>query len=189
MWLFRPGRAVSRLGRPGGAGCLGTTPRVAPLASLVRPLRLVDTSPARLGTASMSAPRELSRTSPFSPLQLRTYNIQKVINWPRIKKNVLEVETKQRTTKNRNHAEVLKTFRLSRFGWERRRARLRGGNRRRRSWLDKKNSKKIEYVHRVDMLKMIRTATYFKLRIRDFPKDGNPNYRETRAIVGSHFGT
>ena len=29
---------------------------------------------------------------------------------------------------------------------------------------------------------------YWKLRIRDFPKDPNPNVRETRSIVGSHFG-
>ena len=32
------------------------------------------------------------------------------------------------------------------------------------------------------------SARYFKLRIRDFPKDPNPNVRETRGIVGSHFG-
>ena len=116
------------------------------------------------------------------------YDIKRVVNWWRNKRYALEVENRQRTTKNRNHAEVLKRFRLSRFGWQRRRARLRDGKRRRRSWLDKKNSKKIDYVHRVDMLKMIRSATYFKLRIRDFPKDPNPNVRETRGLVGSHFG-
>eukprot|EP00435_Cladocopium_sp_Y103_P052619 s1448_g16.t1 len=128
------------------------------------------------------------KTFPMTHVQTRGYNIQKVVNWFRIKRYALEVESKQRSTKNRNHAEVLKRFRLSRFGWQRRRSRLRDGKRRRRSWLDKKNSKKIDYVHRVDMLKMIRSATYFKLRIRDFPKDPNPNVRETRGIVGSHFG-
>ncbi|CAE7236035.1 unnamed protein product [Symbiodinium pilosum] len=93
-----------------------------------------------------------------------------------------------RTTKNRNHAEVLKRFRLTRFGWERRRAHLRDGKKRRRSPQQKRNVNKIDFVHRHDMLKMVRTATYFKLRIRDFPKDPNPNIKETRAIVGSHFG-
>ena len=39
-----------------------------------------------------------------------------------------------------------------------------------------------------DQHKSAAIARYWKLKIRDFPKDGNPNYRETRQIVGSHFG-
>ncbi|CAE7570264.1 unnamed protein product [Symbiodinium sp. CCMP2456] len=101
---------------------------------------------------------------------------------------VLKQVTKMRTTKSRNHAEVLKRFRLTRFGWERRRAHLRDGKKRRRSPQQKRNTNKIDFVHRHDMLKMVRTASYFKLRIRDFPKDPNPNIKSTRAIVGSHFG-
>ena len=65
----------------------------------------------------------LSRAARAPPLEApawpRRYRIQSVINWPRIRKNaaghsgffalgeVLEVETKQRTTKNRSHAEAL----------------------------------------------------------------------------------
>ncbi|CAE7370026.1 unnamed protein product [Symbiodinium microadriaticum] len=126
--------------------------------------------------------------APAQAVQVRSYNLRRVIPWFRVRTNVLKQETKMRTTKNRNHAEVLKRFRLTRFGWERRRAHLRDGKKRRRSPQQKRNTNKIDFVHRHDMLKMVRTATYFKLRIRDFPKDPNPNIKSTRAIVGSHFG-
>merc|ERR1712014_432305 len=99
----------------------------------------------------------------------RAYRVQTRIPWARVRSKVLANEGKQRTTKNRNHAEVLKRFRLTRFGWERRRARFHGWKKRRRSAASKAQSRKIQFVHRTDMLKMIRTATYFKLRIRDFP--------------------
>eukprot|EP00434_Breviolum_minutum_P039757 symbB.v1.2.035320.t1/scaffold4725.1/size35780/2 len=63
---------------------------------------------------------------PMAHMQMRWgYDIKRVVNWWRNKRYALEVENRQRTTKNRNHAEVLKRFRLSRFGWQRRRARLR----------------------------------------------------------------
>eukprot|EP00931_Biecheleriopsis_adriatica_P005596 TRINITY_DN107089_c0_g1_i1.p1 TRINITY_DN107089_c0_g1~~TRINITY_DN107089_c0_g1_i1.p1 ORF type:complete len:203 (-),score=24.58 TRINITY_DN107089_c0_g1_i1:104-685(-) len=151
---------------------------------------------AGLGSASAMGARHLLAQGPrpasaflSTPnLQIRTYRVQAKIPWGRVKSKVLAQEGKQRTTKNRNHAEVLKRFRLTRFGWERRRARFHGWKKRRRSSASKENSRKIQFVHRTDMLKMIRTATYFKLRMRDFPKDPNPNIRPTRAIVGSHFG-
>ncbi|CAJ1377826.1 unnamed protein product [Effrenium voratum] len=122
-------------------------------------------------------------------IQCRSYRqrLEKLIPHFRNRTNVLKQEIKQRTTKAKNHAEVLKRFRLSRFGWERRRARLRDGKRRRRKWQNKLNAKAIDYVHRADMLKMIRTAVYFKLRVRDFPRDPNPNLREARQMIGSHF--
>ncbi|CAJ1351142.1 unnamed protein product, partial [Effrenium voratum] len=72
-------------------------------------------------------------------IQCRSYRqrLEKLIPHFRNRTNVLKQEIKQRTTKAKNHAEVLKRFRLSRFGWERRRARLRDGKRRRRKWQNK----------------------------------------------------
>merc|ERR1711865_842623 len=66
----------------------------------------------------------LTLSAPFSAPQRREYRVQTRIPWARVRSRALQSEGKQRTTKNRNHAEVLKRFRLTRFGWERRRARF-----------------------------------------------------------------
>lgn len=112
----------------------------------------------------------------------------KMIPWQRVMGKVYKQEKKQRISKGRNHAEVLKRFRLTRFGWQRRRARLNGRRKRLRSYASKQNSKKIEFVHRSDMRMIRRTAWFYRLKIRDFPHDNNINLKPSRALTGAHFG-
>mmetsp|Transcript_43751 Transcript_43751/g.81645 ORF Transcript_43751/g.81645 Transcript_43751/m.81645 type:complete len:185 (+) Transcript_43751:37-591(+) len=184
MWVARSLRSLSQipwLGNVRTGATLGFVSAFRP------PSQCARLAPTCSALSSVSRSEMVLRTQPWTT-QVRTYNVQRVIPWFRVRTNVLKQEGQMRTTKNRNHAEVLKRFRLTRFGWERRRAHLRDGKKRRRSPQQKRNANRIDFVHRHDMLKMIRQATYFKLRIRDFPSDPNPNIRETRAIVGSHFG-
>mmetsp|Transcript_13511 Transcript_13511/g.24953 ORF Transcript_13511/g.24953 Transcript_13511/m.24953 type:complete len:84 (+) Transcript_13511:2-253(+) len=83
----------------------------------------------------------------------------------------------------------MKRFRLTRFGWERRRSGFNGHRRRLLSWQLKRNRRKIEYLHRVDIIKLVKTAKYHKLKIRDFPRDDrNPNMKPSRLLVPAHFG-
>ena len=95
---------------------------------------------------------------------------------------------KSRKSKGHNHAEVLKRFRLTRFGWERRRAGFHGKKKRLLSYKQKQQTKGITFLHRSDMKMIKRTAWMYKLKLRDFPQNPNPNLRPTRLICGSHFG-
>mmetsp|Transcript_1621 Transcript_1621/g.2547 ORF Transcript_1621/g.2547 Transcript_1621/m.2547 type:complete len:159 (-) Transcript_1621:109-585(-) len=97
-------------------------------------------------------------------------------------------DIKQRSQKGKPHAETLKKFRLTRFGWERRRSRFRGWKKRQRSWLSKSNSRKIQYLHRADEQKLIRQSWFMRLKYRDFPREQNVNLLPIRAIIGCHFG-
>lgn len=97
-------------------------------------------------------------------------------------------EKAQRSSKGKPQAEVMKKFRLTRFGWERRRARLRGWRKRNRSWASKRKSRTIEFTHRGDLAKLYRQCYFLRLKVRDFPREINVNLNPKRALLGSHFG-
>eukprot|EP00747_Dinoflagellata_sp_TGD_P208841 gnl/TRDRNA2_/TRDRNA2_82285_c0_seq1.p1 gnl/TRDRNA2_/TRDRNA2_82285_c0~~gnl/TRDRNA2_/TRDRNA2_82285_c0_seq1.p1 ORF type:complete len:187 (+),score=20.78 gnl/TRDRNA2_/TRDRNA2_82285_c0_seq1:92-652(+) len=160
---------------PSSCGLRPGTPALVP--SAITPQRLALLPPC------MTAPSSRAQL-----LLVRMYHVEKTIPWHRIRRKMQAQEIKQRKSKERNHSEILKRFRLTRFGWERRRARFRGKAKRRRSWLSKRNSRKIEYLHRSDFRKMRNTAPYFTLRVRDLPKDLNINARPERAILPAHLG-
>mmetsp|Transcript_13768 Transcript_13768/g.27809 ORF Transcript_13768/g.27809 Transcript_13768/m.27809 type:complete len:229 (+) Transcript_13768:38-724(+) len=136
---------------------------------------------ARLGAAG--------QVREFSYKKMSANNSQsRRIPWHMVRGKMLENQAKQNRQKGKNHADVLKRFRLTRFGWERRRSRFNGWMKRKRGWLSKRNSRKIEYLHRADEQKLIRQAWFLRLKYRDFPRERNVNLLPARAIVGSHFG-
>merc|ERR1740121_1181137 len=115
-------------------------------------------------------------------------NVLNVIPWNRVMTKVYAQEKKQRYSKAKNHSEVLKRLRLTRFGWERRRARLRGKAKRKRSSASKKKSRTIEFLHRSDFAMIQRASWSYRLRRMDFPQDPNINLRAAREEIGHRFG-
>eukprot|EP00927_Polykrikos_kofoidii_P067658 TRINITY_DN63102_c0_g1_i1.p1 TRINITY_DN63102_c0_g1~~TRINITY_DN63102_c0_g1_i1.p1 ORF type:complete len:245 (-),score=34.78 TRINITY_DN63102_c0_g1_i1:135-869(-) len=118
----------------------------------------------------------------------RAYNVVKAIPWRRVRSRIVAFDRKQRKSKAKNHADTLTRFRLTRFGWERRKAGLRAMAKRRKSWASKKRARTIEYVHRSDINKLIRTVPYMRLKIRDPAINQNVNLRPSRQLVPAHFG-
>merc|ERR1712232_926674 len=110
------------------------------------------------------------------------------VPWKRVRTRELAKANKDNTTKNKNHAESLKRFRLTRFGCERRKAGLNARKKRRWASWKRKRAKTIEFVHRSDLRKLMRAVPYYKFRVRDFPRDPNPNLRPARALLPAHFG-
>merc|ERR1712151_725900 len=94
-------------------------------------------------------------------VQRRNYKAYKVIPWDRVRRRVLESENKWLNFKHKNHSETLKRFRLTRFGWERRRAGLNSTRRRNWSHAHKKKTRAIDYVHRTDLPKLVKTAPFW----------------------------
>lgn len=116
------------------------------------------------------------------------YRVQNMIPWRRVRGRVVAFDMQSRKARAKNHAETLKRFRLTRFGWERRRARLHGKARRNRSWASKRKSRTIEYVHRSDLPKLVRTVPYQRLMVRDPIINRNVNLRPERDILPAHLG-
>merc|ERR1719188_2905689 len=107
-----------------------------------------------------------------------------MIPWRRVMGKVYAQEVKQRKSRSKNHAETLKRMRLTRFGWQRRRQRYRGRYKHRRLYASKQQSKSIQYLHRSDMKLLHKCSWYFRLKVRDFPRDGNINLKPTRELAG-----
>jgi len=174
--------------------------RTAPAAGVAPGVRLPAAAPALVAAAARrrpvpTAPPQLSvrhtglgqvRAKGAATMFANRYS--KRIPWHHVRGKMLTNQMKQNRQKGKNHAEVLKKFRLTRFGWQRRRARFNGWMKRKRSWLSKRNSRKIDFLHRSDEQKLIRQAWYFRLKYRDLPRERNVNLLPVRAIVGSHFG-
>mmetsp|Transcript_28308 Transcript_28308/g.65646 ORF Transcript_28308/g.65646 Transcript_28308/m.65646 type:complete len:204 (+) Transcript_28308:25-636(+) len=112
------------------------------------------------------------------------------INWPRVREKVKQYQDRNKKDKMRNHSETLARFRLTRFGWERRRARFNGKRKRRRSRAAKMQSKKITFVHRSDWKKVSsRLLPLSRLYTRDWPRDMNLNlHPHVREILPAHLG-
>eukprot|EP00928_Gymnodinium_smaydae_P074157 TRINITY_DN57221_c0_g1_i1.p1 TRINITY_DN57221_c0_g1~~TRINITY_DN57221_c0_g1_i1.p1 ORF type:complete len:258 (+),score=27.89 TRINITY_DN57221_c0_g1_i1:67-774(+) len=142
---------------------------------------------SRASRSSLINTSGCSRVLPWLIFQ-RAYNCEAMIPWRRVRGKVIAQEIKSRKARARNHAETMRRFRLTRFGWERRRAGLRGKKKRKLSREQRLRAKRIEYVHRVDMHKLKKTVPYMRLKFRDFPKDKNPNVRPERLLVPAHFG-
>lgn len=134
--------------------------------------------------AATPAAANLARLLPAT----RGYRPHTQIPWKRVVTKIRKMEDKSRTSPGRNHNESLARFRLTRFGWERRRAGLRAKDKRNIPWKKKRAHKKIDFVHRSDLFKLERTAINMRLRIRDLPRDTNVNLKACRAIVPAHFG-
>uniref|UniRef100_A0A7S0ZPT4 Uncharacterized protein n=1 Tax=Noctiluca scintillans TaxID=2966 RepID=A0A7S0ZPT4_NOCSC len=122
-------------------------------------------------------------------LQVRHYNLASQVPWGLIRKREMAKRAKDNRTRQKPHAESLNRFRLTRFGWERRRARLRGWKKRLRSSASKKQSTMIQFVHRHDMPKLNKVSTHLKLKLRDLPlKTRNLNMMASRKLLPAHLG-
>lgn len=131
---------------------------------------------------------QLVLTRGFALPRAKPERVMRKIPWNRVMRKVYANEVKNKTSKPKNHSETLKRMRLTRFGWERRRARFNGRWKRRRTFASKKQSKTIQYLHRSNWKMIEKTAYYYRLKIRDFPRDSNINLKPSREIAGSHFG-
>ncbi|CAK0870020.1 unnamed protein product [Prorocentrum cordatum] len=122
---------------------------------------------------------------------VRCYDVQKAIEWRRVREREESYQKLRNSAKGKNHKETAKRFRLTRFGWERRRARFHSFKKRQRSWASKRQSRTIAYLHRSDMPKLKKTMWKYRLKIRDFPtmrSDPNPNHLRSRALLPAAFG-
>merc|ERR1719221_2188989 len=87
-------------------------------------------------------------TSMAQLVLVRTYTKRKkfenTVPWQHIRTKELENAKKEREAKAKSHKETLKRFRLTRFGWERRKAKFNSRRRRVFSYQSKKRARKIE---------------------------------------------
>merc|ERR1711860_355287 len=117
-----------------------------------------------MGPLQRSIGTPTSGTSMAQLVLVRTYTKRKkfsnTIPWQLIRTKELENAEKERKSKAKSHKETLERFRLTRFGWERRRARFNARRRRNFSYQTKQRVKKIEFVHRADLRKLKRTAPF-----------------------------
>lgn len=160
------------------------------LTSACRPPQVAVRSALLAGNIAANPPRPVSPPLLLLP-QLtftRAYNLGKIIPWERVMKKIYAKETQDRKSKAKNHSEVLKRFRLTRFGWERRRQFKAGRYKRRNSFRQRKKLKEIQYLHRSDFAMIRRCSWSYRLRRTDFPRDGNINLRSAREELGHRFG-
>ena len=118
----------------------------------------------------------------------RFYSPQAGIDWTKIKlrERALVVQKARKVPRIRKAA--LDRFRLTRFGWQHRRARLHSRERRNmRSYLRKRH-RGIGFVHARDMKTMEKYFPHMRLKMRSTPVDTNINLLKARKIVGAHFG-
>jgi len=158
------------------------TPASRSLATLSRPHSLLfpHSTPA---APSSRFPQGLSCLT-----QVREYRSNQAIDFVRIKQRARAVRQIEQRVKVKNHGGIMDRFMLTRFGWTRRRAGLRAKRRRLISNKAKKKSREIEFVHRVDIRKIGRVVPGYKLKLRDPPRDSNPNLMPKRHLFPARFG-
>jgi hypothetical protein len=119
---------------------------------------------------------------------IRFYSPQAGIDWTRIKLKERAMVVQKARKLPRIRKAALDRFRLTRFGWQHRRARLHSRERRNmRSYL-KKRHRSIGFVHARDMKTMEKYFPHIRLRMRSTPIDTNVNLLAIRKIIGAHFG-
>jgi len=119
----------------------------------------------------------------------RHFDPRRNINWLKIRTVHREKELVKARRKHRDHSRALRKFRLTRFGWERLRAgRTSGQKLRNKTFKGRKELRKITFVKRADIKKLQVLLPNHKLRIRDAPRDNNPNILKSRKILPGHFG-
>eukprot|EP00929_Paragymnodinium_shiwhaense_P084576 TRINITY_DN45230_c0_g1_i1.p2 TRINITY_DN45230_c0_g1~~TRINITY_DN45230_c0_g1_i1.p2 ORF type:complete len:245 (+),score=34.74 TRINITY_DN45230_c0_g1_i1:85-819(+) len=140
-------------------------------------------SAAPVGTAGAAGAGNLARLC-----QIRCFQVSKIFPWKRIREKIVTKTLKYMKRKRSNHKESLRRFRLTRFGWERRKAGLRARAKRHQSYARRTRAKKIAYVHRHDYWKLKKAIPLLRFRVRDLPLDHNFNIKECRQALPAHFG-
>eukprot|EP00397_Hematodinium_sp_SG-2012_P046448 GEMP01052480.1.p1 GENE.GEMP01052480.1~~GEMP01052480.1.p1 ORF type:complete len:183 (+),score=35.15 GEMP01052480.1:241-789(+) len=172
-------RAVPSLAKPylPPQGCALTSHHLAPRPSV----------PSFAGSSPFGASSMANIRFPFFT-QVREYRSNKAIDFVRIKEKQRALDLMNKKVKLKNHAGVLQRFRLTRFGWERRRAGLHAQRKCRMTRKSKKEARRIDYVHRLDIHKVERCVPSMRLKIRDPPCDMNPNIRPIMRHFPCYFG-
>ena len=119
---------------------------------------------------------------------LRTTRPQQRIDWVKIKIRARAMVLQNKKKLPRIRESALDRFRLTRFGWQHRHARLHARNRRNMPQYMKKRHRSIGYVHHRDFKTMKKYFPHMLLIPRSSPKDTNPNVLFARTLLPAHFG-
>jgi len=126
-------------------------------------------------------------TSPLGT-SIREYRSHKAISFKDIKTKQRAKDLDNKRVKPKSHTEMKQRLRLTRFGWERRRAGYGTSGRATIARKAKKRYKTTAFVNRVDIHKIERCVLTMKLKLLDLPRDDNPNLMPIRHIFPSWFG-
>lgn len=119
---------------------------------------------------------------------VRAYNPQTLINLPEVKARERSKSLQLQEHKARTFKPALDHFRLTRFGWEHRKAGSSGERRRKRSHKACVLASRVGFVNPRDYKMMRIYFPHMVLSPRLTPVDTNVNLRSERNLLGRHIG-
>lgn len=119
---------------------------------------------------------------------IRRYNPQTLVNMADIRSRERAKSLQLSERKPKTFKPALDHFRLTRFGWEHRKAGSEGERKRKRSHRASVLASRIGYVNPRDYKMMRIYFPHMLLRPRQAPVDTNPNLRPERRILNRHIG-
>ncbi len=127
-------------------------------------------------------------TRPFREYQIRRYNPQSIadVTGPRIKDRAKQLQLRER--KHKTFRPALDHFRLTRFGWEHKKAGAEGECHRSRSTHSAKLSRAIAYVNPRDYGTMRIYFPHIHVKLHNSPVDTNVNITRERRLLPVHIG-
>jgi hypothetical protein len=118
----------------------------------------------------------------------RWYNPQALGATHQVKAGVRAKALQLSEQKPKTFTPALDHFRLTRFGWEHRKAGYRGERRRKKTHKGSLLSRQIETLNRRDLRTMRLYFPHMHLRERLSPVDTNVNLRTERELIGRRIG-
>eukprot|EP00405_Crypthecodinium_cohnii_P009720 CAMPEP_0206436462 /NCGR_PEP_ID=MMETSP0324_2-20121206/10493_1 /ASSEMBLY_ACC=CAM_ASM_000836 /TAXON_ID=2866 /ORGANISM="Crypthecodinium cohnii, Strain Seligo" /LENGTH=190 /DNA_ID=CAMNT_0053903623 /DNA_START=86 /DNA_END=654 /DNA_ORIENTATION=- len=186
--------ALTQLALPARSAMLAARAVSMPVRTPVRVLPVLKAKFDAIQSSQDVVGATRPTTAPPSPTlagpgqgQVRSFGtrVMRTIPWERVIGKVYKHNRNERKSKAKNHAEILNRMRLTRFGWERRRAGFHGRRKHLRSAKRRRRHRSIAYLHRDDYKMIERTEWFFRLKIQDFPQDNNINLKPARKLLSA----